>query len=140
MHDVYSFFGCSYFNFFYWFCYSLKLSLQGWLVSVLTQNFLDIRGFVIVMIAILIGFTVSFRLLFANVEGGCHAYLQEDNLINDCDDDPFGNLARSLLSTFELTIIGSYDQGKSICFICYFLSMDPSSTNIFFSFKHRCLV
>lgn len=90
---------------------SCQCVLLGWLVSVLTQNFLDIRGFVIVMAAILIGFTVSFRLLFANVEGGCHAYLEEENLINDCDDDPFGNLARSLLSTFELTIIGTYDEG-----------------------------
>ena len=82
----------------------------GWLVAVLAQNFLDIRGFLIVLVVILIGFTVAFRLLFANVVGDCKVALEDTNtLISDCDVDPFGSMSRSLLSTFELTIIGSYD-------------------------------
>jgi hypothetical protein len=82
----------------------------GWLVAVLAQNFMDVRGFVIVLIVILVGFTVAFRLLFANVVGDCKVALEDTNtLISDCDVDPFGSLSRSLLSTFELTIIGSYD-------------------------------
>ena len=72
------------------------------------------------MLAILLGFTVAFRLLFANVQGDCKLELANDSLNSNnnnnnsalqsvCDEDSFGNLARSLLSTFELTILGSYD-------------------------------
>ena len=79
-------------------------------MSVLTQNFIDARGFGFVMIAILAGFTVAFRLLFANVQGGCEFELDEGNLaVNDCDKDPFGSLSQSMLSTFELAILGSYE-------------------------------
>jgi len=82
----------------------------GWLVSVLTQNFIDARGFGFVMIAILGGFTVTFRLLFANVQGDCPLEVDEGGTLEeDCDRDPFGSLVQSLLSTFELTILGSYE-------------------------------
>jgi len=82
----------------------------GWLVAVLTQNFVDARGFGFIMAAILAGFTVAFRLLFANIEGQCGLQLDESGeMENDCDNDPFGSLSQSLLSTFEMTIVGSYD-------------------------------
>lgn len=82
----------------------------GWLVAVLMQNFLDVRGFIVVIVSILFGFTIAFRLLFANVQGQCMVELDDANaLSNDCDEDPFGTLGRSLLSTFELTIMGSYE-------------------------------
>jgi F0F1-type ATP synthase membrane subunit b/b' len=82
----------------------------GWLVAVLIQNFLDVRGFIVVIVSILFGFTVAFRLLFAGVEGECIVNLDESNVLhNECDDPSFGTLGRSLLSTFELTILGSYE-------------------------------
>ena len=82
----------------------------GWLVAVLMQNFLDVRGFIVVILSILFGFTIAFRLLFANVQGQCMVELDDQNVLNnDCDEDPFGTLSRSLLSTFELTIMGSYE-------------------------------
>ncbi len=82
----------------------------GWLVAVLTQNFLDVRGFIIVIVCILFGFTIAFRLLFARVSGECVVELDESsNLTSNCDVDPFGSLGKSLLSTFELTILGSYE-------------------------------
>jgi hypothetical protein len=64
----------------------------GWLISVLGANFYDVRGFLVVLLTILVGFAVAFRLLF-----------------NGINDESFGTLRRSFLSTFELTIIGSYD-------------------------------
>jgi F0F1-type ATP synthase membrane subunit b/b' len=82
----------------------------GWLVAVLTQNFLDVRGFIVVIVSILFGFTIAFRLLFANVEGECIVVMDDANAMsNECDEDPFGSLATALLSTFELTILGSYE-------------------------------
>ena len=82
----------------------------GWLVAVLMQNFLDVRGFIVVIVSILFGFTIAFRLLFANVQGQCMVELDDTNtMTNDCDEDPFGTLGKSLLSTFELTILGSYE-------------------------------
>ena len=94
--------------------------VTGYLVSYLLQSFIDVRGFVIVIISILLGFTVAFRLLLAKVPGECKVVIEDENvLMNDCDGDPFGNLSRAILSTFELTIMGSYDnailyEGKEI--------------------------
>lgn len=79
----------------------------GWLVAVLMQNFLDVRGFIVVIVSILFGFTIAFRILFAKK---CMVELDDQNVVNNqCEEDPFGNLGRSLLSTFELTIMGSYE-------------------------------
>lgn len=84
----------------------------GYLVAVLVQNFLDVRGFVIVILSILMGFTVIFRLLLADVPGECKVLIEDENVLsNDCDSSPFGTLPRSILSTFELTIMGSYENG-----------------------------
>jgi len=86
--------------------------MTGYLVAVLVQNFLDVRGFIIVIISILMGFTVVFRLLLADVPGECKVLIEGENILtNDCDGNPFGNLSRAILSTFELTIIGSYENG-----------------------------
>jgi len=72
--------------------YLRGFSETSWLISVLTANFRDVRGFLIILAAILAGFSVAFRVLFG-VTG----------------DESFGSLRRSFLSTFELTILGSYD-------------------------------
>mmetsp|Transcript_12248 Transcript_12248/g.35536 ORF Transcript_12248/g.35536 Transcript_12248/m.35536 type:complete len:1610 (-) Transcript_12248:86-4915(-) len=86
----------------------------GWLVAVLNQNFNDVRGFLVVLLAIIIGFSTAFRLVFGSYEPDCEVQLESDangdqTLAEDCDDSPFGSLRRSFLSTFELTILGSYD-------------------------------
>ena len=79
-------------------------------MTVLMQNFFDVRGFVIVLVAILLGFTVAFRLLFGDVEGSCSLTVEDSSTVaEECDRDPFGTLSRSLLSTFELTILGAYE-------------------------------
>jgi len=62
------------------------------LISVLTANFRDVRGFLIILAAILAGFSVAFRVLFGST-----------------GDETFGSLRRSFLATFEMTITGSYD-------------------------------
>ena len=72
--------------------YLRGFSQTGWLISVLGANFWDVRGFLVVLLTILVGFTVAFRLLFA-----------------DISEESFGSLRRSFLSTFELTIVGSYE-------------------------------
>jgi hypothetical protein len=78
---------------------------------VLNQNFKDVGGFMVVLLVILIGFSVSFRLLFASNPPVCSIEIDEetDSLVQSCDMNPFGSLRRSFLSTFELTILGSYD-------------------------------
>ena len=64
----------------------------GWLISVLSANFRDVRGFLFILFAILVGFSVAFRVLFSEV-----------------NDEGFGSLRRSFLSTFELVTTGSYE-------------------------------
>jgi WD40 repeat protein len=64
----------------------------GWLISVLIANFRDVRGFLIILFAVLMGFAVSFRALFA-----------------DTGAQSFSSLRRAFLSTFQLTTTGSFD-------------------------------
>lgn len=64
--------------------------LLGWLVTVLAQNFLDIRGFLLVLFTLIVGFAVCFQLLLP-------------------EEDTFGTVRESLLSTFELTVVGQYE-------------------------------
>ena len=64
----------------------------SWLISVLAANFRDVRGFLIILSAIMAGFSVAFRILFGST-----------------GEEGFGSLRRSFLSTFEMTITGSYD-------------------------------
>jgi Ion transport protein len=80
-------------------CLTIKLlsylrgfSSTGWLLSVLSANFYDVQGFLVIVTTIIVGFSVAFRLLFA-----------------DSGDETFGSLRRSLLSTFEMTLMGTYD-------------------------------
>lgn len=72
--------------------YLRGFSDTGWLVSVLIANFRDVRGFLLILFCILLGFSVSFRLVFGS---------------NDYS--AFSSLSRAFLATFELTILGSYD-------------------------------
>lgn len=63
--------------------------VTGYLVAFLFQSFLDVRGFVVVIVSILMGFTVAFRLLLAQVPGECKVVLEDGNILsNDCDGDP----------------------------------------------------
>ena len=72
--------------------YLRGFSSTGWLLSVLSANFQDVQGFLVIVTTILVGFSVAFRLLFA-----------------ETGEETFGSLRRALLSTFELTVMGSYD-------------------------------
>ena len=76
----------------------------GWLISVLRANFVDVRGFVIVLVCCLFGFALAFRALYGNIPGIC---VDDDG--TECDVHPFGSFGRSLLSTFELAVLGVYD-------------------------------
>ena len=60
-----------------------------------------------VLLSILVGFSATFRLLFAGYTQSCDLD-ETDNQSESCT-NPFGSLRRSLLSTFELTILGSYE-------------------------------
>jgi hypothetical protein len=83
----------------------------GWLVTVLSQNFEDVKGFLVVLFSILVGFSTSFRLLFADNYPTCGIEIdsETENFVQVCDDNPFGTLRKSLLSTFELTILATYE-------------------------------
>jgi hypothetical protein len=65
----------------------------------------------VVLFSIIIGFSTSFRLLFANIEPSCSLEIdaETDSIVQECDENPFGSLRRSILSTFEMTILGSYE-------------------------------
>jgi WD40 repeat protein len=63
----------------------------GWLISVLVANFRDVRGYLFILMVILVGFSVSFRVLFRDASEG------------------FDTLRRSFLSTFQMTLTSQYD-------------------------------
>lgn len=65
----------------------------GWLISVLSANFTDVRGFLCILFAILFGFAVAFRILFSRV-----------------NEDAYGSLRRSFLSTFSLVTTGNFEE------------------------------
>eukprot|EP00934_Nitzschia_sp_Nitz4_P009346 Nitzschia sp. Nitz4//scaffold208_size52459//21883//26692//NITZ4_006812-RA/size52459-snap-gene-0.6-mRNA-1//-1//CDS//3329541657//9336//frame0 len=89
--------------------YLRAFNQTGWLVTVLSRNFWDVRGFLVVLLSILIGFSVSFRLIFANIEPSCELEVEDSELVQVCGDNPYGSLRRSILSTFELTVLGTYE-------------------------------
>ena len=83
---------------------------EGWLVSVLVQNLHDVRGFLIILFVILIGFTTTFRILFGDVDGQCELTVAGDSVIEeDCEDGPFGCYYRSFVSSFQMVILGEYE-------------------------------
>lgn len=92
--------------------YLRAFSITGWLVTVLSRNFWDVRGFLLVLLVIIVGFSASFRLLFATSDQVCELELdpETDELVQSCLPSPFGSFRRAVLSTFELTILGSYEQ------------------------------
>ena len=66
----------------------------------------------VVLSTILVGFSTAFRLLFANNYPTCDLEINPDStLVEVCDENPFGTLRKSILSTFELTILASYESG-----------------------------
>lgn len=72
--------------------YLRGFSATGWLVAVLVRNIHDIRGFLLLLVVIIIGFATSFRALFGDTELSS-----------------YGSLSQSIISTFEMTILGEYD-------------------------------
>jgi Polycystin cation channel len=72
--------------------YLRGFSDTGWSISVLSANFRDVRGFLVILAAILMGFSVSFRLIFGATR-----------------EEAFRSLRRSFLATFELSVTGTYD-------------------------------
>jgi len=84
----------------------------GWLISVLLQNFRDVRGFILVLLVMLFGFTTSFRLLFGDVQGVCQIQVDTNGeFAEQCSVNPYSSIGRAFLATFALTVLGSYTDG-----------------------------
>ncbi|CAB9511665.1 WD domain, G-beta repeat [Seminavis robusta] len=91
--------------------YLRGISDTGWLVSVLTHNLHDVRGFLLILFVLLVGFTTTFRILFQDVKGPCEIeYDQETStLAESCEAAPFDSYARSFVSSFQMVILGEYE-------------------------------
>ena len=90
----------------------------GWLITVLLQNVKDMRGFMVILIVILAGFTVIFRTLFDTVEGHCEAILSHTDddgdvsgfaVSSDCSRGPFEKFALVAFGVFNMGIMGDFD-------------------------------
>ena len=68
------------------------------------------RGFLIILFVILIGFTTTFRILFGDVGGQCELTIDEQDAIGEeCEVDPFGSYFRAFISSFQMVILGQYE-------------------------------
>ena len=68
------------------------------------------RGFLLILFAILVGFTTSFRILFGRIDGSCVLELDEDQkMMQVCDDSPFGTYRKAFISSFQMIILGEYE-------------------------------
>jgi hypothetical protein len=95
---------------------------------VLRANFVDIRGFAIVLLCCLFGFALMFRVLYGNIPGICIG--DDGDGGTECDLHPFGSFGRSLLSTFQLAVLGVYDpailsdgQFRILSVLCFILAV-----------------
>jgi hypothetical protein len=80
----------------------------GWLITVLTQNVVDVKGFFVLMAIILGGFTVIFKILLREVEGGCKLQLPLDDVsvvAEDCDIHPFTLYGLAAFNVFNMGIM-----------------------------------
>jgi hypothetical protein len=84
--------------------YLRGLSDTGWLVSVLVHNLHDVRGFLVILFVILVGFTTMFRILFSSVQGPCELDYDEttETLGETCEAAPFGSYNRAFVSSFQM--------------------------------------
>jgi len=93
----------------------------GWLISVLRQNFHDVQGFAVVMLVILVGFTVAFRLV---LEGNCNSGTQQN--CSPSFTQPvvafFATLQLSLLSVYDPIIFQGNDN-KLLLLLIFFLAV-----------------
>lgn len=90
--------------------YLRGISDTGWLVSVLVHNFQDVKGFLLILFVILIGFTTTFRILFYDADGGCELTIDENDFLQEeCQQDPFGSYYDAFVSSFQMVILGSYE-------------------------------
>ena len=90
----------------------------GWLITVLVQNIIDVKPFLIVMSVIILGSSVAFRLLLGKVENGefCDSNfdgggsgVSDLTREDDCVDHPYGSTWISFFSVFLMTVLGDFD-------------------------------
>ena len=78
----------------------------------LVQNLHDVRGFLAILFCILLGYTAAFRILFGHVAGQCELELDENDIVQQsCAEDPFGSYPRAFVSSFQMIILGEYEEG-----------------------------
>ena len=84
--------------------YLRGMSDTGWLVSVLVHNLHDVRGFLVILLVILVGFTTTFRVLFSTVPGPCDVEFDETTVSfrETCDAASFGSYNRAFVSSFQM--------------------------------------
>ena len=86
----------------------------GWLITVLSQNAMDVSGFMIILLVILFGFAVIFKTLLRTVEGSCSLELSSEDggstgsLKEVCDVNPFVMYPLTAFSVFNMGIMVSY--------------------------------
>jgi len=73
-----------------------------------SSEFPYVRGFILILLVMLLGFTTAFRIIFGNVEGECVVQVDNNGLLGKaCNVDPYSSIGRSFLSTFQMTILGT---------------------------------
>lgn len=74
------------------------------------HNLHDVRGFLLILFVILIGFTTTFRILFGDASGQCELTVDENQVVGeDCEDDPFGSYSMAFISSFQMVVLGEYE-------------------------------
>jgi hypothetical protein len=71
----------------------------GWLIRVLYTNFWDIRGFFVIMLVVIVGFSSIFRLLLGDLEADPES----------SSPAPYGSMSRSIFNVFLMSILGDFD-------------------------------
>ena len=63
------------------------------------------------MLVMLVGYTTAFRILFGHVGGQCELELDTNDAIQQsCSEDPFGSYPRAFVSSFQMIILGEYEE------------------------------
>lgn len=100
--------------------YLRGFSGTGSLITVLSQNMVDMLPFMLILLVILIGFTGMFRSLFSPVEGDCELSFRDviananatgtqPALWAECNDAPYAEYALVAFSVFIMGLIGDID-------------------------------
>ena len=96
--------------------YMRGFSETGWLSKVLNQNIIDMKAFSIIIIILICGFTVVFRLLMNKLpNGGCDPVAISDDAVEaiewDCAKAPYQDFGRSMFNVFLMSVLGDFDAG-----------------------------